>query len=90
MSKPWVNLKLLSKNNGLKFKCKSAAHSWHKLPLILAKQELCRIFSFEFYLSSFSKLCHQCAMVSLKPWKVAGAAGLEPATYGFGDRRSTS
>ena len=23
-------------------------------------------------------------------WKMAGAAGFEPATYGFGDRRSTN
>ena len=25
-----------------------------------------------------------------RPFKLAGAAGLEPATYGFGDRRSTN
>ncbi len=23
-------------------------------------------------------------------WEMAGAAGFEPATYGFGDRRSTN
>ena len=26
----------------------------------------------------------------IKLWEMAGAAGFEPATYGFGDRRSTS
>ena len=30
------------------------------------------------------------AGISLVGWEMAGAAGFEPATYGFGDRRSTN
>ena len=36
------------------------------------------------------KLAATCSAFFLRKFAMAGAAGFEPATYGFGDRRSTN